>query len=114
MQLYFQMQLCYPYSIRILQFLCRVYTAYFRPGQFQNICVRRPIWFISDATLKIFVLINDVQNFAALLQPLANTDADLVGPHTYYRSRGSSVSIVTDYGLDDRSSIPDRGRGFFF
>jgi hypothetical protein len=30
------------------------------------------------------------------------------------RSRGSSVSIVTDYGLDDRGSIPDRGRGFFF
>jgi hypothetical protein len=29
-------------------------------------------------------------------------------------SRGSSVSIVTDYGLDDRGSIPDRGRGFFF
>jgi hypothetical protein len=26
---------------------------------------------------------------------------------------GSSVSIVTDYGLDDRGSIPDRGRGFF-
>jgi hypothetical protein len=29
------------------------------------------------------------------------------------KSRGSSVSIVSDYGLDDRSSIPDRGRGFF-
>jgi hypothetical protein len=29
-------------------------------------------------------------------------------------SRGSSVSTVTDYGLDDRDSIPDRGRGFFF
>jgi hypothetical protein len=25
---------------------------------------------------------------------------------------GSSVSIVSDYGLDDRGSIPDRGRGF--
>jgi hypothetical protein len=30
------------------------------------------------------------------------------------RSRGSSVSIVTDYELGDRDSIPDRGRGFFF
>jgi hypothetical protein len=30
------------------------------------------------------------------------------------RSRGSSVSIVSDYGLDDGGSIPDRGRGFFF
>jgi hypothetical protein len=29
-------------------------------------------------------------------------------------SRGSSVSIVSDYGLDDRGSISDRGRGFFF
>jgi hypothetical protein len=29
-------------------------------------------------------------------------------------SRGSSGSIVSDYGLDDRCSIPDRGRGFFF
>jgi hypothetical protein len=28
------------------------------------------------------------------------------------RSRGRSVSIVSDYGLDDRGSIPDRGRGF--
>jgi hypothetical protein len=28
-------------------------------------------------------------------------------------SRGSSGSIVSDYGLDDRCSIPDRGRGFF-
>jgi hypothetical protein len=28
-------------------------------------------------------------------------------------SLGSSVSIVSDYGLDDRGSIPDRGRGFF-
>jgi hypothetical protein len=29
-------------------------------------------------------------------------------------SRGSSVSTVTDYGLDDRISIPDGGRRFFF
>jgi hypothetical protein len=33
--------------------------------------------------------------------------------YTYMRSRGSSVSIVSDYGLDDRGSIPDRRRGFF-
>jgi hypothetical protein len=26
--------------------------------------------------------------------------------------RGCSVSIVTVYGLGDRGSIPDRGRGF--
>jgi hypothetical protein len=32
----------------------------------------------------------------------------------YTWSRGSSGSIVSDYGLDDRGSIPDRGGGFFF
>jgi hypothetical protein len=35
-----------------------------------------------------------------------------VTPH--FRSRGSSVNIVSDYGLDDRGSIPDRDRGYFF
>jgi hypothetical protein len=29
-------------------------------------------------------------------------------------TRGSSGSIVSDYGLDDRGLVPDRGRGFFF
>jgi hypothetical protein len=29
------------------------------------------------------------------------------------KSRGSSVSTVSDYGLDGRGSVPDRGRGFF-
>jgi hypothetical protein len=29
------------------------------------------------------------------------------------RSRGSSVSIVSDYRLYDRDSIPGRGKGFF-
>jgi hypothetical protein len=33
---------------------------------------------------------------------------------TLYISRGSSGSIVSDYGLDDRGSIPDKGRGFYF
>jgi hypothetical protein len=28
-------------------------------------------------------------------------------------SRVSSVSIVSDYGLGDRGSIPGRGKGFF-
>jgi hypothetical protein len=28
-------------------------------------------------------------------------------------SRGSSVGAVTDYGLDGRGSISDRGTGFF-
>jgi hypothetical protein len=34
--------------------------------------------------------------------------------HEVCVSNGSLVSIVTDYGLDDRGSIPNRGRGFFF
>jgi hypothetical protein len=28
-------------------------------------------------------------------------------------SRGSSVSMVSDYGLGDQGLIPDRGKGFF-
>jgi hypothetical protein len=31
----------------------------------------------------------------------------------YSCEAGSSVSIVTGYGLGNRDSIPDRGRGFF-
>jgi hypothetical protein len=31
----------------------------------------------------------------------------------FLRSRGSSVSIMSDYGLDDRGSIPGRGKGYF-
>jgi hypothetical protein len=30
------------------------------------------------------------------------------------RSRGSSVSIVSEYGLDGWGLIPDKGKGFFF
>jgi hypothetical protein len=33
-------------------------------------------------------------------------------PSYCFVSRGKSVSIVSDYELDDRGSIPDRGRGF--
>jgi hypothetical protein len=29
------------------------------------------------------------------------------------KSRGSSVSILSGYGLDDRGLIPGRGKGFF-
>jgi hypothetical protein len=32
----------------------------------------------------------------------------------FFFCRGSSVSIVSDYGLDDQGSIADRGRGLFF
>jgi hypothetical protein len=32
----------------------------------------------------------------------------------YQRAEASGGSIVSDYGLDDRGSIPGRGRGFFF
>jgi hypothetical protein len=34
--------------------------------------------------------------------------------YTSIWTRGSSGSTVSDYGLDDRGSIPDRDRGFFF
>jgi hypothetical protein len=37
-----------------------------------------------------------------------------VNLHTYTACKlGSSVSIVSEYGADDRGSIPDRGRWFY-
>jgi hypothetical protein len=30
------------------------------------------------------------------------------------KTRGSSDSTVSAYGMDDRGSIPNRGRGYFF
>jgi hypothetical protein len=39
---------------------------------------------------------------------------DLISATFQMRSRSSPGSIVSDYGLDDRGSIPDWGRGFFF
>jgi hypothetical protein len=47
-------------------------------------------------------------------QPRTTTLSELSCVQSESRSRGSSVSIVSDYGLDDRDSIPDSGRGFFF
>jgi hypothetical protein len=40
-------------------------------------------------------------------------DANIILSTVLPRSRGSSVSVGSDYGLDDRGSISDRGRGFF-
>jgi hypothetical protein len=46
---------------------------------------------------------------------IEETWSHISGPYIKWRrSRGSSVSIVSDYGLDDRSSIPERGKGIFF
>jgi hypothetical protein len=36
----------------------------------------------------------------------------VIADHTKLKKRGSSLSTVSDYGLDGRGSIPDRGRGF--
>jgi hypothetical protein len=37
----------------------------------------------------------------------------LTGYFLNLKSWGSSVSVVSDYRLDDQCLIPDRGRGFF-
>jgi hypothetical protein len=34
-------------------------------------------------------------------------------PNTFTREPGSSISIVSDYGLDAQGSIPGSGKGFF-
>jgi hypothetical protein len=39
--------------------------------------------------------------------------SDTCGKYVCHGSRGSSGSIVSDYGLDDRGSIPGGGKGFF-
>jgi hypothetical protein len=33
--------------------------------------------------------------------------------HSFWCESDISVSVVSDYGLDDQGSIPDRGIGFF-
>jgi hypothetical protein len=38
---------------------------------------------------------------------------DLINLLLFLRSRGSSVSIVSDFGLDDLGSIHGRGKEFF-
>jgi hypothetical protein len=39
-------------------------------------------------------------------------DVEIQGAVVEAKSRGSAGSIVSDYGMNDRGSIPDRGRGF--
>jgi hypothetical protein len=43
-----------------------------------------------------------------------NSDSIIFKHNIKEWSCGSSGSIMSDYGLDNRGSIPDRGRGFFF
>jgi hypothetical protein len=67
--------------------------------------------------LDLIVFIFDEYKLRNFLHPPVTSS--LLGPNILLstllsRSRGSLVSIVSDYGLDDQGSIPDRGRGFFF
>jgi hypothetical protein len=55
-----------------------------------------------------------LQDFPDTSQVSLHKNNKIKFPFYYVRSRRSSGSIVSDYGLDDRGSIPDRGRGFFF
>jgi hypothetical protein len=49
------------------------------------------------------------------LQPHDRVVLNLISDHiTYVGGHGSKGSIVSDYELDDRGSIPDRGKGFLF
>jgi hypothetical protein len=56
----------------------------------------------------------EIRNVASLLIVRDGEVVEKYYTTTHFRSRGSSGSTVSDYGLDDRGSIPDRGRGFFF
>jgi hypothetical protein len=60
------------------------------------------LWDVSSQNTKHSSDVNNVPDIRA----------DKTSQSRSVRSRGSSVSIVSDYGLDDRALIPDRGRGF--
>jgi hypothetical protein len=60
--------------------------------------------------IQILAKKRDIQNKGCFSQSLEENSGIVL---SYRRSRGSSVNIVSDYGLDDRGSIPGRGRGFF-
>jgi hypothetical protein len=49
-----------------------------------------------------------------IILPVRDELAKFVYGKIYSWSRGISGSVVSDYGLDDRGSIPDKGRGIFF
>jgi hypothetical protein len=49
----------------------------------------------------------------AYLYNVAHSATDLQCVLFHEHELGSLVSIVSDYGLDDQASIPNRGRGFF-
>jgi hypothetical protein len=55
-----------------------------------------------------FNIISYIQHSLYFILPVINKKY-----HFSHRIRGSSVSIVSDYGLDDRGSITGGGRGFF-
>jgi hypothetical protein len=92
-------------SVQILQFF-RQYHSTDAP------CI---IWGMDDALPKRKSLA-PLQKKKSQLQGIKNIKSIVLASlreQTRHGNRCSSVSIVSDYGLDDRGSIPDRGRGFF-
>jgi hypothetical protein len=67
--------------------------------------------------MKIENLQNKFIHFVNKFSNLSSAFTDIKDMNDYgiisNQEPGSSVSIVSDYGLDDQGSIPDRGRGFF-
>jgi hypothetical protein len=64
----------------------------------------------------IRVIHRDFQDLISARGPRVLTESFRYFPLSLQASIGivsSSVSIVSDYGLDDRGSIPGRGKGFF-
>jgi hypothetical protein len=81
--------------------------------------VKHPNWPISTNTDTWHKSLRTSINEDKELTDITATALHRRHQHYYYYyyyhccSRSSSVSIVSDYGLDDWGSIPDRGRGFF-
>jgi hypothetical protein len=68
-------------------------------------CSTYGFWYHSLNSFSIFFLVSI---------PTKEMARNIKKIYNFIKSRGSLVSIASDYGLDDRGSIPDRGRGFFF
>jgi hypothetical protein len=64
--------------------------------------------YIQNTRIYIFVSTYPTQGETCL-----SKKCTVIYPFTPKRSRGSSGSIVSDYGLDDRGSIPGRDKWFF-
>jgi hypothetical protein len=81
------------------QIRCPLRAALIRRVYVDGECYKSPTFTDSKSKIKINVSFSTSLNF--------------IETHFHFRNWGISVSIVSDYRLDDRASIPSRDKGFF-